>query len=82
MAISWEALPVPEKYRSGCSQPSIERSTWFPMKELEKGSKELRGLQPHRRNNNMNYPVSSELPGTKSPTKENTWWDSELYLNM
>jgi hypothetical protein len=22
-AVYWEALPVPEKYRSGCSQPSI-----------------------------------------------------------
>jgi hypothetical protein len=31
-----EALPVPDKYRSRCSQPSIEQSTGFPMKELEK----------------------------------------------
>jgi hypothetical protein len=24
----------------------------------------------------MNYPVPPELPGTKAPTKEYTWWDS------
>ena len=23
-AVSWEALPVPDKYRSGCSQPSMD----------------------------------------------------------
>jgi hypothetical protein len=28
---------VPDKYRSGCSQPTIELSTGSPMKELEKG---------------------------------------------
>jgi hypothetical protein len=43
------------------------------MKELEKGPKELMGLQPHRRNNNMSQPVPPELNGTKSPTKEYTW---------
>jgi hypothetical protein len=40
------------------------------MEELEKGLKKLRGLQPHRRKNNMNQPVAPELPGTKPPTKE------------
>ena len=29
------------------------------MKELEKAPKELKGLQPYRRNNDMNYPVPS-----------------------
>jgi hypothetical protein len=24
----------------------------------------------------MNQPVPPELPGTKPPIKENTWWDS------
>ena len=43
IAVSWEALPVPGKYRSGCSQPSIGRSTGSPMKELEKVPKELKG---------------------------------------
>jgi hypothetical protein len=32
------------KYRSECSQPTIELSTGFPMKELEKGPKELKGF--------------------------------------
>ena len=26
IAVSWEALPVPDKYRSGCSQSSIRKS--------------------------------------------------------
>jgi hypothetical protein len=30
----------------------------------------------------MNKPVSLELPGTKPPTKEHTWWDSWLQLYM
>jgi hypothetical protein len=36
IAVSWEALPVPDKYRSGWSQSSIGRSTGSPIKELEK----------------------------------------------
>jgi hypothetical protein len=31
-------------YRSVCSQPSIEQSTGYPMDELEKGPKELKGI--------------------------------------
>jgi hypothetical protein len=34
----------PDKYRNGCSQPSIELSTRSPMKELEKVPKELKGF--------------------------------------
>jgi hypothetical protein len=51
---SGEAPPVPEKYRGGFSQPTIGLSTGCPMKELEKGPMELKGLQSHRRNNNVN----------------------------
>jgi hypothetical protein len=43
-AVSWEALPVTDKYRSGCSQPSIEWSTESSMKELEKVPKEMKGF--------------------------------------
>jgi hypothetical protein len=32
-------------------------------------------LQPHRKNNDINLPDPSELPGTKPPTKEYTWKD-------
>jgi hypothetical protein len=38
------ALPVPDKYKSGCSQPSIGQSTGSPVKELEKVPKELKGF--------------------------------------
>jgi hypothetical protein len=42
IAVSWEA--VPDKYRGGCSQPTIGLSTRSPMKELEKGPKKLKEL--------------------------------------
>jgi hypothetical protein len=41
--VSCEAMPVPGKYRSGCSQSSIGWNTGTPMKELEKVPKELKG---------------------------------------
>jgi hypothetical protein len=36
-------MPVPGKYRSGCSQLSIGWNTQPPMEELEKAAKELKG---------------------------------------
>jgi hypothetical protein len=36
-------MPVPGKYRSGCSLSSIRWITGPPMKELEKAPKELKG---------------------------------------
>jgi hypothetical protein len=43
IVVSCEAMPVPGKYRSGCSQSSIGWNTGPPMKELEKVPKELKG---------------------------------------
>ena len=43
IAVSCEAMPVPGKYRSGCSQSSIGWNTGSPMLELEKVPKELKG---------------------------------------
>ena len=43
IAVSCEAMPVPGKYRSGCSQLTIGLDTGPPMKELEKVPKELKG---------------------------------------
>jgi hypothetical protein len=43
IAVSCEAMPVSGKYRSGCSQSSIEWNTGPPMEELEKVPKELKG---------------------------------------
>jgi hypothetical protein len=37
-------MPVPDKYRGGCSQPVIGLSTESPMEEIEKGPKELKGF--------------------------------------
>ena len=69
IAVSWEALPEPVKYRCGCLQPTITLSTGIPMEELGDW-RSRRGLQPHRKNNNINQWTSPELPGTKPPT---TW---------
>jgi hypothetical protein len=44
IAVSWEALTEPDKYRGGCSQPTIGLSTWSPVEELEKVQKELKEL--------------------------------------
>ena len=41
IVLSSEAMPVPGKYRSGCSQSSIGWNTGPPMKKLEKVPKEL-----------------------------------------
>ena len=54
IAVSSEAMPVPGKYRSGCSQSSVGWNTGPPMEELEKVPKELKGSAPYRWNNNMN----------------------------
>ena len=43
IAISCDAMQVPGKYRSGCSQSSIRWNTGTTMKELEKVPKELKG---------------------------------------
>ena len=36
IAVSYEAIPVPGKYRSGCSRSSIGYNSGPPMEELEK----------------------------------------------
>ena len=42
IAVSCEAMPVPGKHRSGCSQLSIRWNTGPPMEKLEKAPKELK----------------------------------------
>ena len=47
-------MPVPGKYRSGCSQTSIGWNTGPPMEKLEEAPKELKGSATLWWNNNMN----------------------------
>jgi hypothetical protein len=54
--LSPEAMPEPDNYRGGCSQPTIGLSTGSPMEELEKGLKELKGFATHMKYNNINQP--------------------------
>jgi hypothetical protein len=42
IAVFWEALAVPDKYRVSGSQPTTEISIVSPMKEIEKGPKEVK----------------------------------------
>ena len=44
VALSCEAMPVPGKYRSGCSQSSIGWSTGSPMKELGESTQGAKGV--------------------------------------
>jgi hypothetical protein len=44
IAVLCEAMPVPGKYRSGCSQSFIGWNTGPPVEELEKVPKELKYL--------------------------------------
>ena len=48
MAVSREALPEPDKYRGGCSQPTIALNTGSSIgclgEEIEKGLKEIKGF--------------------------------------
>jgi hypothetical protein len=43
IALSYEAMPVPGKYRSGCSQSSIGWNTGPTLEELGKVPKGLKG---------------------------------------
>jgi hypothetical protein len=43
IAVLYEAMPVPGKYRHGCSQLPIRWNTGSPIEELEKVPKELKG---------------------------------------
>jgi hypothetical protein len=53
---------VPGKYRSGCSQPSIEQSTEFQKKELEKEPKELRGFAAPQEEQQFELTSTSRAP--------------------
>jgi hypothetical protein len=44
IAVSFEAMPVPDEYRGGCSQSSIGWNTGPSMKELEKVPKGAEGV--------------------------------------
>jgi hypothetical protein len=77
IAVSWESLPEPGKYRGVCSQPTFGVSVEFLMEEL----RSWMGLQPTGIIILTNH-TPPELPGTKLPTKEFTWRDPWLQLHM
>jgi hypothetical protein len=44
IAVSWEGLPEPDKYRCGCKKSTIGLSMGIPMEEFGKWLKELKGF--------------------------------------
>ena len=55
IAVSWGALLVSGKYRSGCSQSSIGQSTRSPQwRNFRQYPRSWRGLKPYRKNIHMN----------------------------
>jgi hypothetical protein len=56
---------------------------WVPSEGVRERTKGLwRGLQPHRKNNNMNQPDTQELPEPPTNQRENIWSNPWLQLNM
>ena len=78
-AVSWEALPELDKYRGGCSQPTIRLSLGSLMEEDEKGMKEVWGLQPHEGSKNANWPESHGLDHQLNTTHGGTHVSSCIY---
>jgi hypothetical protein len=90
ITVSCEAMPVPGKYRSWCSQSSIGWNTELPIEELEKVPKELKGsaaLQVEQQYELISTPracVSSCIctrrwPSLPSLGREAPWY-SKLYM--
>ena len=75
---------VPESYRlnRGCLQLTIRLNRETTIKKPEKGLKHWKHMRPNGKNNIINQANPSELPGTKTPTTEHTWWDLCLQLHM
>jgi hypothetical protein len=79
MAVSWEALPKPDKYRGGCSQSTIGLSVGSLMEDLEKELKELRGFAVLWGEQQCQPARPLEFPGNGPPTNEYTWRDPWLW---
>jgi hypothetical protein len=79
----WEALPVPDKYRGACSQPTTEvrhRFTSGGARERTQGAEGV--CSPRVGATIWTNQYLPELPGTKPPTKEYTWRNSWLQLHF
>ena len=83
IAVSWDALPEPYKYRGRCwSQPlNLVQGPQKGGREKTEGAEgvcsPIEGTDSYWTNQ---YPP--ELPGTKPPTKEYTWRDPWLQPHM
>ena len=79
-----EAQPERDKYRRGCSQPTIGLSTdRVPYGGVREGTEGVEGVcSPMEGATLSTGQVPLELPGTGPPTKEYTWRDPWLQLHM
>ena len=90
IAVFCEAMPVPGKYRSGCSQSSIRWNTGPPMEKLEKAPKELKGSatlwveQQYELTSTPRAPVSSCICSRRWPSRPSLGreapWSCKLYM--
>jgi hypothetical protein len=90
IAVSYDAMPVPGKYRSGCSQSSIRLNTGTPVKKVEKAAKELKGPatlwveQEYELTSTPRACVSSCICNRKWPSGpllgREAPWSSKLYM--
>jgi hypothetical protein len=71
ITVYWEALPEPEKYRSGCSQPTIELIIGKKQKTKNKKQKNK------KQKNSINQP---ELQGSKPLTKKEGHMALSVYI--
>jgi hypothetical protein len=75
IAVSWEALPEPDKYRGGCTQLTIG-PRWVPNGRVREGTEGAEWVcNPIGRTTLSTNQYVPELPGTKLRSMEYTWMD-------
>jgi hypothetical protein len=71
IAVSWEAMPEPSKYRSECSQPTIGLSTGSPVEELEKRAEGI--CSPIKRTTISTNQTPQSSEGLNHQSKSTHW---------
>jgi hypothetical protein len=68
MAVPWEALPKPDKYRCGCSKENTRLSMQIPMEKSGEELKKLKEFATHGNNNIINQ--LEPLPAPPPPCRD------------
>ena len=81
ITVSWEVLPLLDKFRGEWLPSTIRLSISSPMEELERGPKKLKWFAPPIGGITI-WTVLPDFPGTKPWTKEYTWREQWLQPHM